>query len=46
VRTTQSAVATSFKSRASDYEAATDTFVVQNGKIVGQSFAAKITPKQ
>lgn len=28
------------------YEAATDTFVVQNGKIVAQSFAAKITPKQ
>src|SRR6266481_7973167 len=27
------------------YEAATDTFVVQNGKIVPQSFAAKITPK-
>jgi ketosteroid isomerase-like protein len=28
------------------YEAATDTFVVQNGKIVAQSFAAKITAKQ
>ena len=27
------------------YEAATDTFVVKNGKIVAQSFAAKITPK-
>ena len=27
------------------YEAATDTFIVRNGKIVGQSFAAKITPK-
>ena len=27
------------------YEVATDTFVVQNGKIVAQSFAAKITPK-
>ena len=27
------------------YEAATDTFVVQDGKIVAQSFAAKITPK-
>ncbi len=27
------------------YEAATDTFVVQNGKIVAQSFAAKINPK-
>jgi len=27
------------------YETATDTFVMQNGKIVAQSFAAKITPK-
>jgi|SRR5690242_1454783 ketosteroid isomerase-like protein len=27
------------------YEAATDTFVVRNGKIVAQSFAAEITPK-
>ena len=27
------------------YEFATDTFVVRNGKIVAQSFAAKITPK-
>jgi hypothetical protein len=27
------------------YEAATDTFVVRKGKIVAQSFAAKITPK-
>ena len=27
------------------YEAAADTFVVRNGKIVAQSFAAKITPK-
>jgi ketosteroid isomerase-like protein len=27
------------------YEAATDTFVVRNGKIVAQSFAAKITSK-
>jgi len=27
------------------YELATDTFVVQNGKIVSQSFAAKIKPK-
>ena len=26
------------------YEAATDTFVLRNGKIVAQSFAAKITP--
>jgi ketosteroid isomerase-like protein len=28
------------------YEFATDTFVVRNGKIVAQSFAAKITPKR
>jgi ketosteroid isomerase-like protein len=28
------------------YEAATDTFVVQNGKIVAQSFAGKVTPKR
>ena len=28
------------------YEFATDTFVVRNGKIVAQSFAAKIKPKQ
>jgi hypothetical protein len=28
------------------YEVATDTFVVQNGKIVAQSFAAKIVPKK
>jgi ketosteroid isomerase-like protein len=28
------------------YEAATDTFIVRNGKIVAQSFAAKITPKR
>jgi ketosteroid isomerase-like protein len=28
------------------YEAATDTFVVRGGKIVAQSFAAKITPKR
>lgn len=27
------------------YELATDTFVVQNGKIVAQTFAGKITPK-
>jgi len=27
------------------YEFATDTFVVRNGKIVAQSFAAKIHPK-
>ena len=30
----------------SSYDAATDTFVVRNGKIVAQSFAAKITPKR
>ena len=28
------------------YEAATDTFVIRDGKIVAQSFAAKIIPKQ
>jgi len=28
------------------YQFATDTFVVRNGKIVAQSFAAKITPKR
>jgi hypothetical protein len=28
------------------YEFATDTFIVRNGKIVGQSFAAKIKPKR
>ena len=28
------------------YEYATDTFVVRNGKIVAQSFAAKIKPKE
>ena len=27
------------------YEFATDTFVVRDGKIVAQSFAAKVTPK-
>ena len=27
------------------YELRTDTFVVQNGKIIAQSFAGKITPK-
>ena len=27
------------------YEFATDTFVVQNGKIIAQSFAAEIKPK-
>jgi ketosteroid isomerase-like protein len=29
-----------------NYEFATDTFVVRNGKIVMQSFAAKVTPKR
>lgn len=28
------------------YDAATDTFVVRDGKIVVQSFAAKISPKR
>jgi ketosteroid isomerase-like protein len=28
------------------YEFATDTFVVQNGKIIAQSFAAKIKPNR
>ena len=28
------------------YELATDTFVIRNGKIVAQSFTAKITPKR
>jgi len=28
------------------YEVATDTFVVRDGKIVAQSFAAKVTPKR
>jgi ketosteroid isomerase-like protein len=28
------------------YEFATDTFVVRNGKIVAQSFAAKVMPKR
>lgn len=28
------------------YEFATDTFVVRNGKVVAQSFAAKISPKR
>jgi hypothetical protein len=27
------------------YEFATDTFVVRNGKIIAQSFAAKIKPR-
>jgi hypothetical protein len=27
------------------YELATDTFVVRDGRIVAQSFAAKITPR-
>jgi ketosteroid isomerase-like protein len=29
-----------------DYELGTDTFHVQDGKIVAQSFAARITPRQ
>jgi SnoaL-like protein len=28
------------------YETATDTFVVRNGKIIAQSFAAKVVPKR
>jgi hypothetical protein len=28
------------------YELATDTFVVQDGKIIAQSFAGNITPKR
>ena len=28
------------------YQTASDTFIVRNGKIVAQSFAAKITPKR
>ncbi len=28
------------------YEFATDTFIVRNGKIVAQSFAAKVKPKR
>jgi len=28
------------------YDSATDTFVVRNGKIVAQSFEAKVTPKR
>jgi len=28
------------------YELVTDTFVVQDGKIIAQSFAAKIAPKR
>jgi ketosteroid isomerase-like protein len=33
------------ETEANSYEFATDTFVVRNGKIVAQSFAAKIKPK-
>ena len=36
----------SAETRDNTYEAATDTFVVRKGKIVAQSFAAKITPKR
>jgi ketosteroid isomerase-like protein len=32
------------KTRENSYEMATDTFVVINGKIVAQSFAAKVVP--
>ncbi|HLK69092.1 MAG TPA: nuclear transport factor 2 family protein [Bryobacteraceae bacterium] len=34
------------ESADNSYEFATDTFVVRNGKIVAQSFAAKIKPKR
>jgi ketosteroid isomerase-like protein len=34
------------ESADNSYEAATDTFVVRDGKIVAQSFAAKINPKR
>jgi hypothetical protein len=33
------------ESSENSYEFATDTFVVRNGKIVAQSFAARIKPK-
>jgi len=36
----------SAESADNSYELATDTFVVRDGKIVAQSFAAKITPKR
>lgn len=36
----------SAESADNTYEAATDTFIVRNGKIVAQSFAAKVTPKR
>ena len=36
----------SAESADNSYELATDTFVVRNGKIIAQSFAAKITPKR
>ncbi len=36
----------SAETAANSFEAATDTFVVRNGKIVAQSFAARITPKR
>ena len=35
----------SAESADNSYEAATDTFFVRDGKIVAQSFAARITPK-
>ena len=31
---------------AKRYELATDTFIVQNGKIITQTFAAKVSPKR
>ena len=34
------------ESAENTYEFATDTFIVKNGKIVAQSFAAKITAKR
>src|SRR6185437_47259 len=36
----------SAETAANIYEAATDTFVVRNGKIVAQSFAAKVMAKR
>ena len=34
------------ESAENHYDFATDTFVVRNGKIVAQTFAAKVTPKK
>jgi ketosteroid isomerase-like protein len=36
----------SAETAANTYESATDTFVVRDGKIVAQSFAAKVTAKR